>query len=68
MYKIATEKHPNTLETRPGIKRSAPWISIVLNQALEKDIDTRYQRGQRMTNDIKVVLKTMAAANQRAKT
>jgi serine/threonine-protein kinase len=67
MYKIATEKHPNILETRPGIKRSAPWISIVLNRALEKDIDKRYQRGQLMANDIKAVLKKMAAASQRAK-
>jgi len=63
MYKIATEGHPNILETRPGIKRSAPWVSIVLNRALEKDIDKRYQRAQQMANDIKAVLKKMAAAS-----
>ncbi|MDF1781861.1 MAG: serine/threonine-protein kinase [Alcanivoracaceae bacterium] len=65
MYKIATEGHPNILETRPGIKRSAPWASIVLNRALEKDVDKRYQRAQLMANDIKAVLKKMAAANAR---
>ncbi|MDF1820293.1 MAG: serine/threonine-protein kinase [Alcanivoracaceae bacterium] len=65
MYKIATEPHPNILETRPGIKRSAPWVSIVLNRAMEKDMDKRYQRGQQMANDIKQVLKKMAAAQAR---
>lgn len=64
MYKIATEAHPDILATRPGIKRSAPWVSIVLKRALEKDIDKRYQRAQQMTNDIKAVLKKMAVAKK----
>lgn len=60
MYKIATEPHPNILETRPGIKRTAPWVSIVLNRALEKDIDKRYQRAAQMAKDLRAVLKKMA--------
>ncbi len=62
MYQIATEPHPDILQTRPGIKRSAPWVSIVLNRALEKDPEKRYQRAGLMAADIKVVLKKMADA------
>lgn len=67
MYQIATEPHPDILQTRPGIKRNAPWISIVLNRALEKDPEKRYQRAGLMAADIKVVLKKMAdlAAKQK---
>ncbi|MFN3712780.1 MAG: CHASE2 domain-containing serine/threonine-protein kinase [Alcanivoracaceae bacterium] len=62
MYQIATEPHPDILQTRPGIKRTAPWVSIVLNRALEKDPDKRYQRAGLMAADIKVVLKKIADA------
>jgi len=62
MYQIATEPHPDILQTRPGIKRTAPWVSIVLNRALEKDPEKRYQRAGLMAADIKVVLKKMADA------
>jgi eukaryotic-like serine/threonine-protein kinase len=62
MYQIATEPHPDILQTRPGIKRTAPWVSIVLNRALEKDPEKRYQRAGLMAADIKVVLKKMAEA------
>lgn len=65
MYQIATEPHPNILETRPSIKRTMPWVSVVLNRALEKDMDKRYQRGQQMANDLKQVLKKMAAQQQK---
>lgn len=62
MYQIATEPHPDILQTRPGLKRTAPWVSIVLKRALEKDPEKRYQRAGLMAADIKVVLKKIADA------
>src|SRR5690606_22510898 len=61
MYKIATEPHPNILETRPGIKRTAPWVSIVLNQAMDNDIQKRYQRAAAMARDLRAGLKQLSA-------
>ena len=67
MYQIATEPHPDILQTRPGIKRSAPWVSIVLKRALEKDPEKRYQRAGLMAADIKAVLKKIAQAQAKQK-
>jgi hypothetical protein len=39
-------------------------VAIVLQRALEKDPDKRYQQGSQMARDIQVVLRKMVQAEQ----
>lgn len=59
MYKIATEPYPDPLEIRPDLKKTCPWISIVIKRALEKDRDKRYQTGAQMAKDLRACLAKM---------
>jgi CHASE2 domain-containing sensor protein/tRNA A-37 threonylcarbamoyl transferase component Bud32 len=59
MYQIATEPHPDITETRPKIRKTAPWVAVVINRALEKDPEKRYQKGSDMAADIRKVLDKM---------
>jgi serine/threonine-protein kinase len=62
MYKIATEPFPDPLEIRPDLKKTCPWVSIVLKRALEKDREKRYQTGALMAKDLRACLAKMAEA------
>ncbi|MFZ5755321.1 MAG: CHASE2 domain-containing serine/threonine-protein kinase [Pseudomonadota bacterium] len=62
MYKIATEPYPDPLEIRPDLKKTCPWVSIVIKRALEKDRDKRYQTGAQMAKDIRACLAKMQQA------
>lgn len=64
MYKIATEDAPDIRDVRPALRKSCPWVAIVLQRALEKDPDKRYQQGSQMARDIQVVLRKMVQAEQ----
>ncbi len=50
MYKIANEEHPAPESIRPGLPRC---IGIIINRALTKDRDKRYQTGAQMAADIR---------------
>ena len=50
MYKIANENHPAADSIRPDLPRC---VSIVINRALAKDRDKRYQTGAQMASDIR---------------
>ncbi|MDH5710296.1 MAG: serine/threonine-protein kinase [Gammaproteobacteria bacterium] len=58
MYKIANEPHPAPESINPKLPRC---ISVIINRALHKDIQKRYQSGQLMAADIKKCLKIIAA-------
>lgn len=60
MYAIATEPYPDPLEIRPDLKKTCPWVSIVIKRALEKDRDKRYQTGAQMAKDLRACLAKMA--------
>ncbi len=62
MYKIATEPYPDPLEIRPDIKKTCPWVSIVIKRALDKDRDKRYQNGAQMAKDLRTCLAKMQQA------
>ncbi|HEY9052873.1 MAG TPA: serine/threonine-protein kinase, partial [Gammaproteobacteria bacterium] len=50
MYKIANEQHPAAETIRPDLPRC---ISIIINRALAKDREKRYQNGAQMASDIR---------------
>lgn len=52
MYKIANEQHVEIDELRPDLAKQRPCISAIINKALQKDPDQRYQTGAEMARDI----------------
>jgi serine/threonine-protein kinase len=54
MYKIANEAHPSPESINPNIPRC---VTVIINRAMAKDIDKRYQRGSEMVADINKCLK-----------
>ena len=64
MFKIATEPHVDIFQRRPGLKRDMPWITVVINRALEKDLEKRYQNGAKMAKDLRTVLQKMDQSGQ----
>lgn len=56
MYKIANEKHPSPASINPNIPRC---VTVIINRAMAKDTNKRYQRGKEMVNDISKCLKIM---------
>lgn len=52
MYKIANEPHQALSEVRPDIAEQKPCINEILNKALQKDLQRRYQTGADMSRDI----------------
>ncbi|MDH5611908.1 MAG: CHASE2 domain-containing protein [Gammaproteobacteria bacterium] len=58
MYKIANEAHPSPESINPSVPRC---VSVIINRALQKDIEKRYQTGKQMADDIGKCLRIMAA-------
>jgi serine/threonine protein kinase len=50
MFKIANESHPDVLETKPDLP---PYFKPVLDRALNKDADQRYQTGAELAHDLR---------------
>jgi serine/threonine-protein kinase len=50
MFKIANESHPDVLETKPDLP---PCFKSVLDRALNKDADQRYQTGAELAHDLR---------------
>lgn len=57
MYKIANEIHPKPDSIRPELPRC---VSVIINRALAKDPEKRYQTGAQMANDIRKCLQIIA--------
>jgi serine/threonine-protein kinase len=58
MYKIANEKHPAPESINPDVPRC---VSVIINRAMEKDVEKRYKRGKQMVDDINKCLKIIEA-------
>ena len=58
MYKIANEEHPAPSSINPDLPRC---VNIIINRALQKDVEKRYKTGKQMADDIGKCLKIMAA-------
>jgi serine/threonine-protein kinase len=50
MYKIANENHPTPDSIRPDLPRC---VTIIINRALAKDREKRYQTGAQMASDLR---------------
>jgi serine/threonine-protein kinase len=61
MYKIANENHPAADSIRPDLPRC---VSIVINRALAKDREKRYQTGAQMASDIRKCAQIVAKTNK----
>jgi len=57
MYKIANEAHPRPETIRPGLPRC---ITVVINRALAKDQEKRYQTGAQMASDLRKCMQLVA--------
>ena len=53
MFKIANEPHPDVTFLRPDIP---PTVKVVMDKALQKDPDTRFQTGMEMANALRLAL------------
>jgi serine/threonine-protein kinase len=58
MYKIANEKHPAPESINPKVPRC---VTVIINRAMEKDVEKRYKRGKQMVDDINKCLKIIEA-------
>ncbi len=57
MYKIANEAHPKLESIRPGLPRC---ITVVINRAMAKDPEKRYQTGAQMASDLRKCMQLVA--------
>ena len=61
MYKIANENHPPPDSIRPDLPRC---VTIIINRALAKDRDKRYQNGAQMASDIRKCAQIVAKSKK----
>lgn len=59
MYKIANEEHPAPESINPDLPRC---VSVIIQRAMQKDVEKRYKTGKQMANDISKCLKIIAAS------
>lgn len=63
MYKIANEPHPDPSSIRKGLPRC---ITIIINRAMAKNIEKRYQKASQMASDLRKCAQiTMKAAQKK---
>ncbi|MEM7543231.1 MAG: serine/threonine-protein kinase, partial [Pseudomonadota bacterium] len=62
MYRIANEEPPNLREIRPDLVGQRPCIEQIIQKALVKDPDARYQTGAQFAKDIQQCAKSGKAA------
>ena len=60
MYKIANEPHQDVFELRPDLAKQKPCLAAIINKALQKDVEQRYQTGAEMAKDIQNCAKQVA--------
>ena len=60
MYKIANEPHQDVFELRPDLAKQKPCIAAIIDKAMQKDVEKRYQTGAEMAKDIQSCAKQVA--------
>ena len=63
MYKIANEAHPKPDSIRPELPRC---VSVIINRALAKDPEKRYQSGAQMASDLRKCAQIIAQNKKKA--
>ncbi len=64
MYQIANEPHPHLGEVRPELTQIAGCLEPIIDKALAKDVNKRYQTGAEMAKDIHACAKQLARNNK----
>ncbi|MGH8460978.1 MAG: CHASE2 domain-containing serine/threonine-protein kinase [Stenotrophobium sp.] len=59
MFKIANEPHADAIVIRPDLP---PQVSTIIDRALQKDPEKRYQRGSEMSADLRLILSNLGPA------
>ena len=57
MYMIANEPHRNIFKIRPELAQSYPGLAVILNKALEKRPEDRFQNGHEMAEAVRLCAK-----------
>ena len=57
MFKIANEDHPDILEIKADLP---PSVKQIIDRALQKIVDMRYQDGAEMAKDLKACLQELS--------
>ncbi|NNM00469.1 MAG: protein kinase, partial [Gammaproteobacteria bacterium] len=52
MYKIANEAHEGIDVVRPDLVKQRPCVSAIIDKALQKSVEDRYQTGAEMARDL----------------
>ena len=52
MFKIANEPHEDVFKVKPDLAKTKPCLHAIIDKALEKDINKRYQTGAEMARDL----------------
>ena len=60
LFRIASESHPDPRLKRPD--RISSGLNAVIDKALTKDPDRRYQRGSEMALDLRTAIKNIGAS------
>lgn len=58
MFKIANEAHASALVVRPDLP---PGLAAIIDKALAKNYEQRYQRGNEMARELRELMRTLAA-------
>lgn len=58
MFKIANEAHPSLLIVRPDLP---PELAAIINKALQKNYQLRYQRGNEFSDELRQQLRNLQA-------
>jgi len=53
MFSIASDPHPNVIDMRPELAEIAPGVVDIIDKALVKLPEERYQTGEEMAEDLK---------------
>lgn len=61
MYKIANEPHIDISQIKPELAQQKPCLSAIINKALQKDVNSRYQTGAELARDIQACAKQVGA-------
>ena len=60
MYKIANEAHEGIDVVRPDLVKQRPCVSAIIDRALQKTVEDRYQSGADMARDLQQCAKEVA--------
>ena len=59
MYKITNEPHPNIVNLRSELAQEAPLLIPIINKALQKSVDARYQTGSEMARHLRTCAQSL---------